>query len=139
MSFVKENFRCECPITSALDVLGDKWTLVIIKLMLLEQKKTFKEFSESVESIAPSILSSRLKTLEKNGFTLKVNLPNNKKTNYYILTEKGLSLAPVLIELALWSHHNTRASDYQELINMKDKDKLQRSIVRKYKSKTVTL
>ena len=49
MSFVKENFRCECPITSALDVLGDKWTLVIIKLMLLEQKKTFKEFSESVE------------------------------------------------------------------------------------------
>jgi DNA-binding HxlR family transcriptional regulator len=107
--------------------------------MLLEQKKTFKEFSESVESIAPSILSSRLKTLEKNGFTLKVNLPNNKKTNYYILTEKGLSLAPVLIELALWSHHNIRASDYQELINMKDKDKLQRSIVRKYKSKTVTL
>ena len=139
MSFVKGNFRCECPITSALDVLGDKWTLVIIKLMLLEQKKTFKEFSESVESIAPSILSSRLKTLEKNGFTLKVNLPNNKKTNYYILTEKGLSLAPVLIELALWSHHNIRASDYQELINMKDKDKLQRSIVRKYKSKTVTL
>ena len=139
MSFVKVNFRCECPITSALDVLGDKWTLVIIKLMLLEQKKTFKEFSESVESIAPSILSSRLKTLEKNGFTLKVNLPNNKKTNYYILTEKGLSLAPVLIELALWSHHNIRASDYQELINMKDKDKLQRSIVRKYKSKTVTL
>ena len=139
MSIFNKFFRCTCPVTSALDIVGDKWTLVVIKLMLLEQKKTFKEFSESVESIAPSILSSRLKTLEKNGFTLKVNLPNNKKTNYYILTEKGLSLAPVLIELALWSHHNIRASDYQELINMKDKDKLQRSIVRKYKSKTVTL
>ena len=47
MSFVKENFRCECPITSALDVLGDKWTLVIIKLMLLEQKKHLKNFQKA--------------------------------------------------------------------------------------------
>ena len=49
MSLLGKIFRCDCPVTSALDIVGDKWTLVIVKLMLLEQKKTFKEFSESDE------------------------------------------------------------------------------------------
>ena len=90
MSLLGKIFRCDCPVTSALDIVGDKWTLVVIKLMLLEQKKTFKEFSESDESIAPSILSNRLKTLEKTGFILKVKPQDNQKTNHYFLTEKGL-------------------------------------------------
>ena len=97
MSFLDTFFRCNCPVTSALDIVGDKWTLVVIKLMLLEQKKTFKEFSESDESIAPSILSNRLKTLEKIGFIVKQKLPDNQKTNHYFLTEKGLSLTPIII------------------------------------------
>ena len=88
MSFLEKLFRCNCPVTSALDIVGDKWTLVIIKQMLLEHKKTFKDFSESDESIAPNILSARLKTLLKNGFITKGNLPNNKKTILYSLTEK---------------------------------------------------
>jgi len=79
MSFLNTFFRCDCPVTSALDIVGDKWTLVVIKLMLLEQKKTFKEFSESDESNAPSILSNRLKTLEKIGFIVKQKLPDNQK------------------------------------------------------------
>ena len=62
---MKNQFRCTCPITSALDILGDRWTLVIIKQMLLEGKKTFKDFLESEEDIATNILSSRLKMLEK--------------------------------------------------------------------------
>ena len=62
---IHKNFRCNCPITSALDVLGDKWSLVIIKQMLLQDCLTFKDFSESTEAIAPNILSARLKTLEK--------------------------------------------------------------------------
>ena len=62
---MNNNFRCNCPITSALDIVGDKWTLVIIKQMLLEGKKTFKDFSESDEAIASNILSSRLKMLEE--------------------------------------------------------------------------
>jgi DNA-binding HxlR family transcriptional regulator len=51
MLFGDTFFRCNCPVTSALDIVGDKWTLVVIKLMLIEHKKTFKEFSESTESI----------------------------------------------------------------------------------------
>ena len=139
MSFSGEFFRCDCPVTSALDIVGDKWTLVVIKLMLLEQKKTFKEFSESDESIAPSILSNRLKTLQKIGFIVKEKLTDNQKTNHYIITEKGLSLTPVIIELALWSHHNIKPVDNQDLANVKDKNELQLAIIERYKSKTVTL
>ena len=134
MSFLDKIFRCDCPVTSALDVVGDKWTLVIIKLMLLEYKKTFKDFYESDESIAPNILSARLKTLLKTGFITKVNHPDNKKTFIYNLTEKGLSLTPVITELAVWSHNNVRESDiYMLNINIKNKSKLNQQIINKYK------
>ena len=139
MSISDKFYRCNCPVTSALDIVGDKWTLVVIKLMLLEQKKTFKEFSESDESIAPSILSNRLKTLEKIGFIVKQKLPDNQKTNHYFLTEKGLSLTPVITELALWSHHNIKPVDNPDLANVKDKNELQLAIIERYKSKTATL
>ncbi len=101
-------FRCNCPITSALDILGDKWTLVIIKQMLLERKKTFKDFSESDEAIASNILSSRLKMMEEYKIISKEKLPDNKKTNIYLLTEKGLGLTPTIVELTLWSDSNIR-------------------------------
>ena len=134
MSFLDKIFRCDCPVTSALDVVGDKWTLVIIKLMLLEYKKTFKDFYESDESIAPNILSARLKTLLKTGFITKVNHPDNKKTFIYSLTEKGLSLTPVITELARWSHNNVRESDiYMLNMNIKNKSKLNQQIINKYK------
>ena len=88
MSILDTSFRCNCSVTSALDIVGDKWTLVVIKLMLLEQKKTFKEFSQSDESIAPSILSNRLKTLLKIGFILLLimaftSCKSNKKAVSY--------------------------------------------------------
>ena len=103
---MKDFFRCQCPITSGLDIFGDKWTLVIIKQMLFEEKSTFKDFTESQESIATNILSSRLKMLEKFDIISKENRPDNKKTNIYTLTEKGLSFTPILIELMLWSKEN---------------------------------
>ncbi|MEI7831458.1 MAG: helix-turn-helix domain-containing protein [Prolixibacteraceae bacterium] len=101
-------FRCECPITSALDILGDKWILVIIKLMLIQDKKTFKDFIESDEAIATNILSSKLKYLEEFGIITKTQLPDNKKTNLYLLTEKGLALTPIIVELSIWSDENVR-------------------------------
>ena len=106
---MKPKFRCDCPITSALDILGDKWILVIVKQMLLEGKQTFKEFTESNEAIASNILSTKLKLMEEVHLISKSKLPNNKKTNLYHLTDKGLSLAPVIVELALWSDENLRA------------------------------
>ncbi|MHA7130592.1 winged helix-turn-helix transcriptional regulator [Algoriphagus namhaensis] len=105
---MRQDFRCDCPFTSALDVLGDKWILVIVKQMLIEGKETFKDFTESEEAIATNILSSKLKFLEEVGLISKTKLPDNKKTNLYLLTEKGLALTPILVELALWSDKNLR-------------------------------
>lgn len=105
---MKHKFRCDCPFTSALDVLGDRWILVIVKLMLIEFRETFKDFVESEEAIATNILSAKLKILEEFKIITKSKRPNNKKTNLYHLTEKGLALTPVLVELALWSDGHLR-------------------------------
>jgi DNA-binding HxlR family transcriptional regulator len=114
-----KQFRCSCPVTSALDILGDKWTLALIKLMVLEGRKTFKDFLESKEAIASNILSARLKMLENFNIITKNSLPHNRKTNIYLLTEKGLDLTPTLVELTLWSDRNIR--DYHSTLMSKEK------------------
>jgi DNA-binding HxlR family transcriptional regulator len=102
------DFRCQCPISSALDIIGDKWTLLIIRDMLFDHKKTFTDFSSSVESIASNILSSRLKLLEEVGIVRKNKKEGNQKTNIYTLTQKGLGLLPIIAEITLWSDENVR-------------------------------
>ncbi|WP_229724623.1 winged helix-turn-helix transcriptional regulator [Winogradskyella forsetii] len=105
---VKNKFRSSCPMASALDIIGDKWSLLIIRDMLLGHKKTFKEISDSEEAIAPSILSARLKLLESFELITKRKLPENLKENIYLLTEKGIALAPMLIEIILFADKNFR-------------------------------
>ena len=140
MSFLKKTFRCNCPVTSALDIVGDKWTLVIIKQMLLEYKTTFKDFYDSDEAIAPNILSERLKKMQSIGLIDKLKHPTNRKTNIYILTEKGLTLTPIVIELALWAHNNITPMNQNVLkdlsVELNDKNKLQDLIINKYVTKT---
>jgi len=126
MKKMKNNFRCKCPITSALDIIGDKWSLVVIKLMLFEGHSTFKDFIESPEAIATNILSARLKMLEEFDLLEKHKLPANKKTNIYVLTEKGLALTPVLIEFTLWSKYNIE--DFNPNLKLhKDLNKLEKN------------
>ena len=105
---MKKEFRSGCPISSALDVVGDKWSLLIIRDMLVKHKKTFKEISDSDEKIAPSILSARLKLLESYKLIFKTKAPDNKKENIYLLTEKGIRLTPIIIEFSLWGNSNMR-------------------------------
>ena len=105
---MKKEFRSGCPISSALDVIGDKWSLLIIRDMLVKHKKTFKEISDSYEKIAPSILSARLKLLESYKLIFKTKAPENKKENIYLLTEKGIRLTPIIIEFSLWGNYNMR-------------------------------
>ena len=69
----KNLFRCSCPFTSGLDIMGDIWTLVIIKLMLIQHCHTFKDISESDEGVAPNILSSRLKTMQSLDLIIKTH------------------------------------------------------------------
>ena len=110
-------FRSGCPISSTLDVIGDKWSLLIIRDMLIKHKKTFKEISDSDEKIAPSILSARLKLLESYKLIFKTKMTDNKKENIYLLTEKGIHLAPIIIEFSLWGNSNTR--EFNEIGDIK--------------------
>ena len=141
---MKQTFRCDCPITSALDILGDKWMLVIVKQMLIEEMQTFKDFTESDEAIATNILSSKLKCLEQYGLIKKTKHPTNRKTNLYHLTEEGLSLAPLVVELALWSDKNLRGFNpimrqSDELDFMKNnKEESISALKKKYKEKLAT-
>ena len=106
---MEKKFRSGCPIASLLDIMGDKWSLLIVRDLLIKHKKTFKEISDSQEQIAPSILSARLKLLESYGLLSKKKLPNNKKENIYLLTEKGIDLTPLLVEYSLWGDKYMRA------------------------------
>lgn len=134
-----ESFRCDCLVTSALDIIGDKWTLVIIKQMIFEGKRTFKDFTESAESIASNILSSRLKKLESYNLIRKEKLANNKKTNIYILTESGLNLMPVIVEMAIWSYdnmpefHPILTLDNRSEMMLRDKKSFIKMLIDRYK------
>ena len=134
-------FRCDCPFTSAIDVLGDKWMLVIVKQMLLEGKETFKDFTESEEAIATNILTIKLKLLEELEIITKSKKPNNKKTNLYHLTEKGLALTPLLTELASWSDkhlrdfHPTIQDDEDIEFLRKDKATFAQLVEKRYRKK----
>ena len=98
-----KKFRSDCPINCALDLVGDKWTLLIMRDMLVTKKQTFKEFSDSDEGIATNILSNRLALLEEHGIITKRKLPNNKKSNIYAPTQRGIDLLPIILEMAAWS------------------------------------
>jgi len=105
---MEKKFRSSCLIASALDLIGDKWSLLIIRDMLMFQKKTFKEISRSEEGFATNLLSARLKLLESLEVISKRKLPGNKKENIYLLTEKGLDLAPLILEIVIWSDKYVR-------------------------------
>ena len=110
-------FKFACPITSALDLIGDRWILIILKQMLFEDKQTFKDFKESTENIASNILTVRLNLLLENGLISKSKIKSNNKSIYYHLTETGLSLTSVLVELGAWAQDNL--VDYNQLMDNK--------------------
>ena len=95
--------RSGCPISSALDIVGDKWSLLIIRDMIMNGKNTYNEFLKSEEKIATNILADRLSMLETAGIIVKEEHPESKAKIFYRITHKGIDLLPVLIELILWS------------------------------------
>ncbi len=95
--------RSNCPINQALEVVGDKWTLLIIRDIMFDHKRHFREMLASDEHIASNILTDRLNKLENFGILVKTKDPNHKQKNIYSLTNKGVDLMPAMIELAHWS------------------------------------
>lgn len=98
--------RSHCPIACTLDLIGDRWTLLIIRDMLFFRKQRFEEFLESPEGISTNILTSRLKSLEQLGLVEKQPYSNHSRRMNYQLTEQGQSLRPVLKAMTKWGLEN---------------------------------
>ena len=94
--------RSTCPVSTSLDVLGDKWTLLILRDMVFGGKSTYGEFLQSEEKIATNILADRLAVLESQGILTK-DVAEDKKSKFtYRLTEKGVDTVPIIMALFVW-------------------------------------
>lgn len=98
--------RSDCPINFSLETFGDMWSLLIVRDIVYFGKKTYGEFLNSDEKIATNILARRLAQLEHNGIICKTRCTEDRRKELYALTEKGLDLIPVLLELAQWGAHH---------------------------------
>lgn len=120
----QERRRSGCPLNASVEILGDRWSLLIIRDMMLRGFQSYKEFLSSYEKIATNILADRLRNLEKHGIITTQQDPNDGRKLIYRLTTKGIDLAPVLTEMVLWagSHEKTENA---ALIGLMRKDKAQ--------------
>jgi DNA-binding HxlR family transcriptional regulator len=101
--------RSECPLNASVEMLGDRWSLLIVRDMMLRGFRTYKEFMECYEGIATNILADRLRKLVDYGIITAEADPADGRKLIYRLTAKGIDLAPVLTEMALWAaaHEDT--------------------------------
>lgn len=95
--------RSRCPVSCILEIVGDKWTLLVVRDLFFE-KHTFKELQLSPEKIPTNILANRLKRLEQGGLVRRELYQERPKRYAYYLTEKGLDLEPVMRSLIVWSN-----------------------------------
>ena len=100
---MKKKKRSDCPVCSSLDVWGDKWSLLIIRDLMVAKECTYGDFLKSPEGIATNILASRLKELEENKIIEKLDHPESRAKVLYRLTKKGIDLLPTMIEINLWA------------------------------------
>lgn len=116
--------RSSCPISSSLEIWGDKWSLLIIRDLMFAKTCTYGDFLKAEEGIATNILASRLQTLEDNGLIGKFPHPESKAKVLYKLTRKGIDLVPVLIEIGLWAEKYYPVSkERKEMLKRVKKDK----------------
>ena len=103
--------RSGCPVSISLEVLGDRWSLLVVRDLMVRGYRTFKEFQTAGEGIASNILADRLRKLEASGIIMLEGDKSDGRRVNYRLTEKGMDLAPTLLELLIWSarHEQTAA------------------------------
>jgi DNA-binding HxlR family transcriptional regulator len=102
--------RSGCPVNLALEVLGDRWSLIVLRDVMFGDKRHFRELHRSEEGVAFNILSDRLRKLVEVGLLTKADDPHHKQKTIYSLTEMSIDLVPVFVELGLWAHRHLPAS-----------------------------
>lgn len=136
----KSKRRSGCPVSISLEVFGDRWSLLLVRDLMVRGFHTFKQFQESGEGIATNILADRLQKLEAAGIiTAEVEKADARRVNYR-LTEKGIDLAPVLLELLIWGarHEETGASCAFTLKMEKNRETLLAEVRRRWQERDST-
>lgn len=116
--------RSGCPLNASVEMLGDRWSLLILRDMMLRGYQTFNEFLHSDEKIATNILADRLRRLESYGIVSADQDPTDGRKMIYMLTTKGIDLAPVLTEMVLWAARHEETGN-QALVRQMRTDKEQ--------------
>ena len=112
----KTERRSGCPVSVSLEIFGDRWSLLIIRDLMVRGYRTFKEFQNSGEGIATNILADRLQKLEHSGIlSAEIDEHDARRVNYR-LTEKGIDLAPALLELLIWGARHEKTGVPCEVI-----------------------
>ena len=114
--------RSGCPLNASVEMLGDRWSLLIIRDMMLRGFRTYKEFLDSFERIATNVLSDRLRKLQAHGIVSTQRDPSDGRKRIYLLTPKGIDLAPVLTEMVIWAAAHEETGN-QPLVQQMRKDK----------------
>ena len=114
--------RSGCPLNASVEMLGDRWSLLVVRDMMLRGFQTYKEFVESDEGIATNILADRLRKLETHGIITTEPDPSDGRKLIYFLTPKGIDLAPVLAEMVLWAARHEETGN-QALVHLMQTDK----------------
>jgi DNA-binding HxlR family transcriptional regulator len=100
-------YDLDCPVARTLDIVGEKWTILILRDLLREGPRRFQDLATAFSAISPNTLSARLKTLETSGIIAARAYASHPPRNEYVLTEKGRELGPVLLALKRWGEEHT--------------------------------
>jgi len=118
------NPRSHCPVSLALEAIGDRWSLLILRDLIMRGKRHYQDFLNSEERIATNILADRLGRLERQGLISKSQDPEDKRQFRYSPTQKGLDLLPVIVEIARWSKkYNPRIDPASPFLRRSEADK----------------
>jgi DNA-binding HxlR family transcriptional regulator len=131
----KSRRRSGCPVSISLEMVGDRWSLLIIRDLMVRGYRSFKEFQQSGEGIATNILADRLEKLEASGIITATPEEKDGRRFNYRLTEKGIDLAPVLLELLIWgARHEQTGADCALIDEMeKHRDEVLKETRRRWK------
>ena len=132
--------RSGCPLSIALEVFGDRWSLLVVRDLMVRGFRTFKEFLGSGEGIASNILADRLQRLERDGIIVHEAEESDGRRVNYRLTEKGIDLAPVMLDLLIWGarHELTGTSRALHLRVEENREVILAAVRRRWENRDTT-
>jgi DNA-binding HxlR family transcriptional regulator len=129
-----------CPVSVSLEMIGDRWSLLVVRDLMVRGHRTFKDFQQSGEGIATNVLADRLRTLQDAGIVRAEPEALDRRRINYRLTEKGIDLAPVVLELLIWGARHERTGAPCALIEdmARDRERVLAEVRRRWRDRDPT-